>query len=220
MRKVTPEERELFLAALSGRLPVKVVRAVAKIVAAKAAAVSPEPAPAKTAATKPAKTATVKPAAANNRRRATDDEVLLFLEAIGLRAPVVTPAPVKLPSIKPPSVKPRLAKGTSGLDGNTKKKLEKGEIAPSAKLDLHGLTEAAAHGTLLTFLTAAHRRGDRLVLIVTGKGEAGRGVLKQMVPRWLQEAPMQKIIADQRWAHNRHGGDGALYVYLRKSGRG
>ncbi len=204
MRKVTAEERELFLAALSGRLPVKTVRAAIKAVAQKAAEQTPSKA---------------KPAIVNGKRQASDDEVLLFLEAIGLRPhPAIIPATPKLPAPKPPKLQPR-AKPT-GLDGATKKKLEKGEIAPAAKLDLHGMTEAAAHGTLITFLAAAHRRGDRLVLIVTGKGEAGRGVLKQMVPRWLDEAPMAKLIADKRWAHRRHGGEGALYVYLRKPARG
>jgi len=127
---------------------------------------------------------------------------------------VAKPTKAPLPVFKSP------ARSPAGLDGNTKRKLEKGEIAPAAKLDLHGLTEAAAHGTLMTFLAAAHRRGDRLVLIVTGKGDTGRGVLKQMAPRWLDEAPMAKLIADKRWAHRHHGGEGALYVYLRKNVRG
>lgn len=198
MRKVTAEERELFLAALSGRLPAKVVRAMAQAVAKKAV----EQAPPK------------KPTLINGKRQTSDDEVLLFLQAIGLRpAPaVIAPAP-KLPPPKPKHT-------VTGLDGATKKKLDKGEIAPAAKLDLHGMTESAAHGTLMTFIVAAHRRGDRLVLIVTGKGESGRGVLKAMVPRWLEEAPMAKLIADKRWAHKRHGGEGALYVYLRKPARG
>nr|WP_279590129.1 Smr/MutS family protein [Rhizomicrobium palustre] len=112
-------------------------------------------------------------------------------------------------------------RGPGGIDGNTKRRLEKGEVAPTAKLDLHGMTESSAHGSLLTFLHAAHRRGDRLVLIVTGKGpfldpNGYGGVLRQNVPRWLEEAPMAQIIADKRWAHKRHGGDGALYVYLKK----
>jgi DNA-nicking Smr family endonuclease len=210
MRKVTAEERELFLAALAGRLPVKTMRAVAKAVAR--IAVEHAPPDSTPSNSKPSKSAKL-PA----RRRATDEEVLQFLEAIGLRA---KPAPT--PVIIPPPPKATMkaaAKGQTGLDGNTKRKLEKGELAPAAKLDLHGLTEAAAHGTLMTFLAAAHRRGDRLVLVVTGKGDTGRGVLKQMVPRWLDEAPMAKLIADKRWAHRRHGGDGALYVYLRKNTR-
>ena len=202
MRKVTAEERELFLAALSGRLPAKVVRAMAQAVAKKAV----EQAPPK------------KPAMVNGKRQTSDDEVLLFLQAIGLRpAPVILAAAEKAQAPKLPVPKPKHV--PTGLDGATKKKLDKGEIAPAAKLDLHGLTEAAAHGTLMTFIVAAHRRGDRLVLIVTGKGEAGRGVLKAMVPRWLDEAPMAKLIAEKRWAHKRHGGEGALYVYLRKPGR-
>ena len=116
------------------------------------------------------------------------------------------------------------------MDGHTGEKLKRGELHPDAKLDLHGLTEAAAHRTLQTFLLSAQRRGAKLVLIVTGKGApansdapfdlglAGhrRGVLNAMVPRWLREPPLGQLIADMRQAHRRHGGDGALYVYLRK----
>lgn len=218
MRKVTAEERELFLAALAGRLPVKTMRAVAKAVAKKAADAAP----------REAKPASPKPAHLAGRRRASDEEVLQFLEAIGLRsAPIMAAPPARPHPAKAPAKAP--VTGAAGLDGHTERKLAKGAIVPAAKLDLHGLTESAAHGTLLTFLVAAHRRGDRLVLIVTGKGpagenarapfESGRGILKAMVPRWLEEAPMKKIIADMRPAHRRHGGDGALYVYLRKSGR-
>jgi len=212
MRRITAEERALFLAALSGRLPATKLKPVAD--SAKSSKASDKVAP---TAEEEAITA--------GKRRVTAEEMDLFLEAIGLRkhsAPVVK-APV-LP------VKPRVLKrNPAGLDGNTKRRLEKGDIQPSAKLDLHGLTEAAAHGALLTFLHTAHRRGDRLVLIVTGKGaleadnpktqtkERYRGVLRRSVPRWLEEAPMASIIADKRWAHRRHGGEGALYIYLRKS---
>jgi DNA-nicking Smr family endonuclease len=212
MRRITAEEKALFLAALSGRLPAKTVKAASakSSKALRAAAPTGED-----------------EAITAGKRRVTAEELYLFLEAIGARKhSAVTPV------VKPvvPLVKPRAAKrNPTGLDGNTKKRLEKGDIHPSAKLDLHGMTEAAAHGALLTFLHTAHRRGDRLVLIVTGKGaleaehpktlakERYRGVLRRSVPRWLEEAPMASIIADKRWAHRRHGGDGALYIYLRKS---
>ena len=46
--------------------------------------------------------------------------------------------------------------------------------------------------------------------------ERTRGVLKAMVPRWLQEPALVRLVADVRTAHRRHGGSGALYVYLRK----
>jgi len=213
VRRITPEERDLFLAAISGRLPKRLQSKNHQAKVKKAAGEkTPE---------KPLRT-TAKPPIHPGLRQVSEEEFDLFLEAVGKRAKKVAATPVFLAPAA--AVKPRGARNPGGLDGNTKRRLEKGEIAPNAKLDLHGMTEAAAHGALLTFLHAAHRRGDRLVLVVTGKGalsghapyERYGGVLRQMVPRWLQEAPMAAVIAEKRWAHRRHGGDGALYVYLKK----
>ncbi|MGD0191921.1 MAG: Smr/MutS family protein [Rhizomicrobium sp.] len=126
---------------------------------------------------------------------------------------------------------PRRRSGPTGLDGRTAERLKRGDLEPAAKLDLHGLTEAAAHRTLVTFIKGAHARGVRLALVVTGKGGreepadapfdlelAGRarGVLKAMTPRWLKERDLVDLVADVRTAHRKHGGAGALYVYLRK----
>jgi len=105
-------------------------------------------------------------------------------------------------------------------------------FAPDAKLDLHGFTERDAHHALLVFLRAAQARRHRLVLVVTGKGARiapdapfdmelnyrARGVLKAVVPRWLREPAFAAIIAGARAAHIKHGGEGALYIYLRKPG--
>jgi DNA-nicking Smr family endonuclease len=82
----------------------------------------------------------------------------------------------------------------------------------AAKLDLHGLTEAMAHRALASFLEAAAGRGVRRVLVVTGRS----GVLKMQVPRWLAEAGFQRLVAKIEPAERRHGGEGALYVQLRK----
>jgi DNA-nicking Smr family endonuclease len=105
--------------------------------------------------------------------------------------------------------------------------LRKGAVEPDARLDLHGLTESAAHRALTTFLRSAVARGARLTLVITGKGAKAetieeafdppaRGILKAAVPRWLQEPELARFVADVRAAHKRHGGAGALYVYLRK----
>ena len=113
------------------------------------------------------------------------------------------------------------------LDGNTTEKLKRGQITPGARVDLHGMTEAAAHGALLSFLNGAQARGVRLVLVITGIGNpkdqdnaewmrARHGALKEMVPRWLNERAFAALILGSGPAHRRHGGDGALYVYLRK----
>lgn len=128
---------------------------------------------------------------------------------------------------------PSVSRRTVGIDGNTADRLRRGQVEPQARLDLHGLTERDAHRTLVTFLRSARARKLRFVLIVTGKGDRGRtaneesafdlglemgmrGVLRQMTPRWLREPGLAELIVDVREAHRRHGGSGALYVYLRK----
>ncbi len=118
--------------------------------------------------------------------------------------------------------------GGSGVNGATEERLKRGALEPEAKVDLHGRTEAAAHRALLSFLTNAHASGLRLVLVVTGKGnpknsenatwmERPHGVLKEMAPRWLNEPEFARLVAKVQPAHIRHGGGGALYVYLRKN---
>jgi DNA-nicking Smr family endonuclease len=128
---------------------------------------------------------------------------------------------------------PVLRRRTVGIDGNTADRLRRGLIEPQARLDLHGLSERDAQRALITFVRSARSRKLRMVLIVTGKGgsaanraeettfELGldmsmRGVLRVMTPRWLKEPGLAEIIVDVREAHRRHGGSGALYVYLRK----
>lgn len=159
------------------------------------------------------------------RRRTTDEERKLFQAVVSGKALHKKPSP-QPKSPRPKSAEIKALVIAAGVDGHTAERLRRGTIAPDSKLDLHGLTESTAHRALGSFLQAAHRRGDRLVLIVTGKGAAddafglelrSRGVLKTMVPRWLREPQFARLIADMRDAHRRHGGGGALYVYLRKS---
>jgi DNA-nicking Smr family endonuclease len=155
-----------------------------------------------------------------SRRRTTDEERALFHGTIDSSRPLVVR---RAQPAKPASTKP----GGSGVDGNTAERLKRGQIAPGARLDLHGLTEDRAHAVLLTFLRRAQKDGVKLALVITGKGnpkdEEGavwtmrrHGVLKEMVPRWLNEKSFAASIAGSAPAHRRHGGDGALYVYLRK----
>jgi DNA-nicking Smr family endonuclease len=162
------------------------------------------------------------------RRRTTDDERILFRETIAEARPLAPPVPDgQLGGAKHAS--PSRA---GGLDGRTEERLRRGAIKPDAKIDLHGLTEHGAHQALLGFLRTAQARRHKLVLVVTGKGARvasdapfdmelnyrSRGILKAVVPRWLGEAAFAGIVAGSQTAHRRHGGDGALYVYLRKPG--
>jgi DNA-nicking Smr family endonuclease len=125
------------------------------------------------------------------------------------------PAPIvlsltdkKLPPLAPLGrrMKQRVARGKETIDG---------------RLDLHGLTQSEAHAALLRFLRAASSRGARLVLVITGKGarvgEGERGVLKRQVPQWLGLPEFRALVVGFENAHVAHGGEGALYVRVRRS---
>ena len=105
-------------------------------------------------------------------------------------------------------------------------KLKKGMLEPEAWLDLHGMTLEQAYPALLNFIVSAHNRQKRLVLVITGKGKNSdpgyvipqrNGVLRSQVPLWLKEPRLSTLILQVEKAHQRHGGYGALYIYLRRS---
>jgi len=156
------------------------------------------------------------------RRKATEEEKELFRKHVA--EAILRPAMPKTKSSKKPGPRPEGVK----IDGNTSEKLRRGQLAPGARVDLHGMTEAVAHRALHSFLAGAQGRGVRLALVITGVGNpaphdgaewlrASHGVLKEMVPRWLNEKEFVGLTSGWARAHRRHGGDGALYVYLRKS---
>jgi len=130
----------------------------------------------------------------------------------------------------PPLVPGQLA----GLDRRSGEKLRKGQMTVEAKLDLHGMTQDAAHAAVARFVEAQHAAGARCVLIVTGKGgksadpfqpkampgrftfSAGRGILKEALPRWLNEPRLRAHIIAAQPASRAHGGEGAMYVLLKR----
>ena len=102
-----------------------------------------------------------------------------------------------------------------------KRSVARGKEAIDARLDLHGLTQAQAHSTLLHFLRNAHAREARLVLVITGKGRGGEpGVLRRQVPQWLGLPEFRSFVVGFEDAHVTHGGEGALYVRLRRARSG
>lgn len=124
--------------------------------------------------------------------------------------------PQPAPRAAPPVVVVSAAPATPGLDRRTTSKLRRGHIVIEAKLDLHGMTQSEAHDALLRFIASSRERGLRCVIVVTGVGKAGGGVLRRAVPRWLSEAGPREAVISFAAAEQRHGGDGALYVMLRK----
>jgi len=106
----------------------------------------------------------------------------------------------------------RSAKTIDALDRRTAARLKRGTLPIEAKLDLHGMTQAEAHDALTRFIARAQKHGSRAVLVITGKS----GVLHGAVPRWLAEGENRARILAIRRAHAQHGGEGALYLMLRR----
>jgi DNA-nicking Smr family endonuclease len=108
------------------------------------------------------------------------------------------------------------------LSRRMKRGVARGQHVIDGKLDLHGLTQAQAHAALLHFLRKAQARDARLVLVITGKGmradgDRERGVLRRQVPQWLGLPEFRSLVAGFEDAHVAHGGEGALYVRLRRA---
>jgi len=89
----------------------------------------------------------------------------------------------------------------------------------AASLDLHGLSRDAAHQRLVDFVQGRWAAGARAILVITGKGSRGDGVLRREVPYWLAQPPLREIVAGLSEAHPKRGGAGALYVVLRRHAR-
>lgn len=137
-----------------------------------------------------------------------------------LGEPPVPPPPaapektVRSPAAAPPRPPPQPAgPGTAaGVDRRTALRLKRGQLAIEARIDLHGLTQIEAHRGLDAFLDASRTTGRRCVLVITGKS----GVLRGAVPQWLDQAPNRSRIIAFTPATPRDGGEGALYVLLRR----
>ena len=115
--------------------------------------------------------------------------------------------------------KPYTHGGAPGLDKRTQLRLRRGQVKIESRVDLHGMTQTEAHHALIRFIESAYLNGRRSVLVITGKGlrpDGGVGVLRGAVPRWLNEAPLRNWVRAFDYASRRDGGEGALYVLVRR----
>lgn len=190
-----------------------------------------------------------------NRRKLSDDDLAVWNRVAGTVAPIETPyfedlldAPKskrrEVQASIPPNfeIKSRAtAKTRIDLTPNTSEvlrnaapqmdrknfdRLRKGKLAPTRRVDLHGMTAQAAHDALMRFIMTAHADGARVVLVITGKGRTHgdpnaiipqrKGIIRQSVPEWLRQSPLRERVVQVLPAHKKHGGDGAYYVYLRR----
>lgn len=134
--------------------------------------------------------------------------------------PGASPRPiVSVPAPKPskPATPP-----LAPLGRREKSRLSRGRNEIDARLDLHGMTQSRAHRALHGFLHRAHSEGLTFVLVITGKGKVGgseaeRGVLRRQVPQWLSLPEFRSLVVGFEEAHIGHGGEGALYVRIRRA---
>ena len=126
----------------------------------------------------------------------------------------IAPAPIMAPSRPAP---PPLAP----IGRRERSHLSRGRKEIDARLDLHGMTQTRAHRALFGFLQRAHHDGLTFVLVITGKGKLGagseRGVLRRQVPEWLSLPEFRTLVVGFEEAGIGHGGEGALYVRVRRS---
>ena len=193
-RAVTPDEAALWDHATRALAPVKVKPRVTEAAPA-APSKSPQPGP------------TAKPAG----------------KSAAKAAPRPPPAPPR------PQPSPPLA----DFDRRHARRIASGKVEIEARIDLHGMRQGDAHARLRTFLLDAHARGLKTVLVITGKGgeaqkgdymveafgQPRRGVLRRNVPTWLDEPELRGVVVGYTTAGVRHGGEGALYVQLRRPAR-
>jgi DNA-nicking Smr family endonuclease len=172
-----------------------------------------------------------------SRRRVSEEERSLWAgiarEVTPLRkaaAKVKPPAPAAEVAAVPPrpakkAEAPPLAKPLPlvAIDRRLKQRVARGSHAIAARLDLHGMTQREAHAALIDFLRRAQADDARMVLVVTGKGGSTsahdgqeRGVLRRQVPMWLALPEFRRLVVGFDEAHQTHGGQGALYVRVRR----
>jgi DNA-nicking Smr family endonuclease len=151
--------------------------------------------------------AAVEPAAAERKGKPVP---VKRVQATPLRG---TAATKSAPPVPPPLIP---------LDRRLKQRLARGGEPIAARLDLHGRTQSEAHSALLRFLQRAQADGAKTVLVITGKGGGAsdfareRGVLKRQVPLWLTLPEFRALVLGVEDAHVGHGGEGALYVRVRR----
>lgn len=174
-----------------------------------------------------------------SRRRVSDDEHALWRGVVRaitpLRrrqsasepddtVPVAQPANAVRPESQRQSPQPNKPPPLAPFDRRLRQRVARGRETIDARLDLHGMTQSQAHTALLSFLHRAQANDVRLALVVTGKGAgktaretpSERGVLRRSVPMWLSQPDFRRFVVSFEEAHPSHGGQGALYLRLRR----
>ncbi len=140
--------------------------------------------------------------------------VLAPAPELSVRKPVKVRLPESAPARRP-------ARKTStgmfdGIDHHMSRRFVQGELAIDATLDLHGMSSPRAHERFMRFVEQGYTARQRMLLVITGKGRAGSGVLRAALPAWVSDESMARYVLALHPAQAHHGGDGAYYILLRR----
>lgn len=175
---------------------------------------------------------TAKPLTPRRRKKLAEEAAMAAEKAAVEKKPsppakrpkkATVPSPAPPPPVALPKVHDLSHGVTIGIDKRQADRFRQGRLEIDGKIDLHGRTQAEAHDALHAFIHRAHRAGKRCLLVITGKGgtkliggETTRGVLRQAVPRWLNEPGLRRFVLAFDHARPQDGGEGALYVLLKR----
>lgn len=161
---------------------------------------------------------TVKAYAAKPTPETREEDMRTLLDAAAGTAGQLSPPAAGKETATPPKRQRPGPPDLHPIEKPVLKKLARGRLDIEARIDLHGLKRAEAHNLLHDFLMRARERGMRHVLVITGKGSslASEGVLRREVPIWLAKPEFRPFVSGHEFAAQGHGGDGALYVRLRR----
>ena len=135
---------------------------------------------------------------------------------------VATPGPSRPRGMPDPYSPPKAVAHTprgapEALEPRRQRRLSRERDPIEGRIDLHGFGRFEAEDQLRGFLTGSQARGHKAVLVITGQGRrGGTGVIRASVHEWLQSPALRGVVSGFAAAHRRHGGDGAIYVTLRR----
>lgn len=128
-------------------------------------------------------------------------------------------APVSVTAAPAPRKPPVRTDLSAAVEPNRRRRLERERDPIEGRIDLHGMGRFDAEDRLKAFLRSSQALDRRAVLVVTGKGPGGDGVIRRLTPEWLADPALRDVVAGFSRAHRRHGGEGALYVVLKRRPR-
>jgi DNA-nicking Smr family endonuclease len=145
--------------------------------------------------------------------RAADLEELSAALESGRTELDAPPAPATAKAKKPDAPKTT----APPAERSSEKKVRRGKLSIAATFDLHGHTQVSAANALPAFLERQQADGARCVLVITGKGREGQGVLRRNFMLWLESPGARRLVSGYAESHPKHGGAGAFYVFLRRT---